>query len=299
LNFSIVIISKDEPKLAATLRALRSHVKDYCATSGAPHPETIVVDASDGRLDDIRQDHPWVRWIDFSPPPHVAVTIPHQRNVGVRASEDDVVVFTDAGCVPQPGWLGRLLAPILDGSEEVTCGPAWTGDNLFSAERDAPVPEYVREAATINLAFRRRVFDSVGEFDERFAYGSDTDFTWRIVDSGARIHYVADAVVEHDWGTFRRRLKRSRQYGAARIRLYHKHRRRLRRMLRDDPVPAVYPLWLLGLPLVLRWRSYLLLLLVPLWRARRRPFPAQVVISHLAEGVGSLEELARLARRAR
>ena len=38
-------------------------------------------------------------------------------------------------------------------------------------------------------------------------------------------------------------------------------------MPRHDPMLLAYPLYLLGLPLALRFRSYLLLLAVPLWRS--------------------------------
>ena len=82
---------------------------------------------------------------------------------------------------------------------------------------------YLKEAAsTINLAFRREVFDTVGGFDEGFAYGSDTDFSWRVTDAGYRIRSVPDAIALHDTGTLRRQLRRSYLYGKARVRLYRK-----------------------------------------------------------------------------
>ncbi len=151
---------------------------------------------------------------------------------------------------------------------------------------------YLEEAATINLAVHRTVFEQVGGFDETFAYGSDVDFTWRLVDAGLRVRYEPLAIVEHDWGGLRRRMRRARQYGAARARLYRKHVERVPRALWEDPVPFVYPLWLLGLPLALKWRKYLLLLALPLWRARKREHPAEVVLAHLLQGYGSLAEVA-------
>ena len=75
-----------------------------------------MVDASGGRLDHIRRRHAdQVRWMQFQPPAGVRVSIPHQRNAGVRAARGDIIVFTDAGCQPEPGWLDRLVAPLRAG----------------------------------------------------------------------------------------------------------------------------------------------------------------------------------------
>jgi glycosyltransferase involved in cell wall biosynthesis len=260
--------------------------------------EVLVVDASEARLDGVRLENPWVRWIDFQPLEGVKISIPHQRNRGLAEATGDIIVFTDASCIPQPGWLERLVTPIVEGREQVTCGPAWLGEHNYGVERGRAQPEYVREAATINLALRRQVLEEVGGFDERFAYGSDVDLTWRLVERGTKIRWISDAVVVHAWGGLRRNLKRSRQYGAARVRLYDKHRSRLARVLTDDPVIVVYPFYLLVAPFLLRrWRLYLLLLLLPLYRARRRPQPARVVLFHIAEGLGSLEECSRISYR--
>ena len=292
---SIIVLSKDEERLADTLGALTAHVS--CAEIWGDHDiEVMVVDASQGRLAHIARANPLVRWIDFTPPAGVRVSIPHQRNAGIEAALGEIIVFTDAGCIPAEGWLDRLLTPIIADDECVTCGPMSMADNVYSPERGAPVPRYVEEAPTANLAFKRELLDAIAGFDEDFEYGSDIDFTWRLVAEGARIRYVADAVVDHDWGTFRRQLKRSRQYGQARIRLYRKHRDRQRNLLLHDPVPILYPLYILGLPLALRYRSYLLLVAVPLWRARKRPSPVRVVACHFAEGIGSLKEFAAVAR---
>jgi GT2 family glycosyltransferase len=297
---SVVIISKDEPALDGTLSAVRDQ-----AASLAEPCEILVVDASDGRLDHIRRAHePDVRWIQFERPPGARVTIPHQRNAGVRAAAGDIVVFTDSGCYPGGDWLARLTAPLRDGKagedgvagEYVTAGPAFATAEDFdpyslAAARHVPSDGYLKECPTINLAFRRKAFDAVGGFDEEFAYGSDIDFSWRLGDAGYRIRAVPDAVVRHDWGSWRRQLRRAHAYGKARARLYRKHRSRRRRMLRDDPMVIVYPLFLLGLPLTLVFPLYPALLLIPAWRNRSLGV-VKVLADHLAYGAGVLAELA-------
>ena len=75
---SVVIICKDETSLDDTLAIVADQV------TGLDEPsEVLVVDASAGRLDHIRQRHAaHVRWIDFQPPSDVSISIPHQRNRG-------------------------------------------------------------------------------------------------------------------------------------------------------------------------------------------------------------------------
>lgn len=286
---SIVIISKDEKSLDDTLTDVA-----YQAERLAEPSEIVVVDASDGRLDEIRLRHEArVRWIQFAQPPGVRVSIPHQRNEGVRAAHGEIIVFTDAGCRPEQEWLSSLVTPLLRG-EQVTAGlalalPGSTG--LYeSAARQALESPYLTECPTINLAFKRKAFDAVGGFDETFAYGSDVDFTWRLADAGYRIRSVPDAVIRHDWGGWRRQLRRSYVYGQARMRLYRKHRARRKHVLRNDPIVIVYPAFLLGLPLTLIFPLYPALLLIPAWRNRSNG-PARVIVDHLAYGIGVVTEL--------
>jgi len=297
---SIVIISKDESALSDTLTDIIHQAEDLYESS-----EIVVVDASDSRLDHIRRRHETqVRWVQFEQPPGLRVSIPHQRNVGVKAARGEVIVFTDAGCRPAPGWLARLVAPLRH-DEDVAAGltlstPGSTG--LYDrGARQALESPYLTECATINLAFRREVFDTIGEFDERFDYGSDVDFTWRLIDAGYRIRSVPEAVIRHDWGGWRRQLRRSYVYGRARMRLLRKHRMRLRRVLRDDPFVVVYPIFILGLPVALflvylassstlLFLVYPALLLIPAWRNRSNGV-IRVLVDHLTYGLGVLAEL--------
>jgi GT2 family glycosyltransferase len=301
---SIVVISKDEPALDSTLTDLADQAKSLGEAT-----EIVVVDASEARLDPIRRRHEAdIRWVPFRQPPGVAVSIPHQRNTGVREARGEIVVFTDSGCRPEPGWLERLVAPLRAG-EHVASGTALdsagqpglyghaghtghTGHTGPTGQALHP-SRYLTECATINLAFRREAFDAVGGFDERFAYGSDVDFSWRLVEAGYRIRSVPDAVVRHDWGTWRRQLRRSYLYGRARTRLYRKHQHRLKGILRRDPVVVIYPLFLLGLPVTFFFPLYPALLLIPAWRNRSNG-AVKVLADHLTFGVGVLAELVSL-----
>ena len=286
---SIVIISKDEPSLDETLTGVCAQAHEL-----AEPCEVVVVDASDGRLDAVRRLHDArVRWLQFEPITGLSVSIPHQRNAGVEAARGDIIVFTDAGCQPEVGWLANLVAPLRD-DEYVTVGPA------RSVSGDAGVYDgwaeklygsrYLSECGAGNLAFRCQAFDAVGGFDNRFAYGSDVDFSWRLVDAGYRLRNVRDAVVYHDFGTRRRQLRRSYVYGKARTRLYRKHPTRLRRVLRTDPMVVIYPAFLLGLPLTTAFPLYPALLLIPAWRNRSQGV-LKVIVDHLIFGVGVLAEL--------
>jgi glycosyltransferase involved in cell wall biosynthesis len=285
---SVVIISKDEASLNQTVIDVTRQAQSFTEPS-----EVVVVDASEGRLDHIRRRHDGIiRWVPFQQPPGVAVSIPHQRNIGVRASVGDIIVFTDAGCQPGPEWLARLVAPLYE--DEYVAAGLITGTSqsrgLYDQARRTPPPRYVQESGTGNLAFRKEAFDTVGGFDEKFAFGSDIDFTWRLVDAGYRIRYVPDAVIRHDFGTWRRQLRRSYVYGRARARLYAKHRARLRHVLRDDPIVVVYPAFLLGLPITIVFPLYPALLLIPAWRNRAQG-AVKVLIDHIIFGFGVLTEV--------
>ncbi len=292
MKVSMVIVSKDEAGLADTLDAVGG------ITPGLLD-EVVVIDASQRRLDRVRVEHPWVEWHDYEQPEGVKVTIAHQRNLGVARARGDVIVFTDSGCIPRPHWLSRLLAPILEGGEWVTCGPAeshgrspYSGANWWGHTTE----RYVPAAPTINIAFRREAFDVVDGFDEGFAAGEDLDFTWRLHDAGYRLRWVPDAIVEHEWGDTRRQMRRSFAYGVGWARLLRKHPHRLKRALRDYPVAVVYPLFLLGMPLTIRYRSYPLLLLVPLWRARHENAPLLILLDHLLLGAGVIAEVVGFSR---
>lgn len=286
-TIAIVIISKNENSLAETLQALR--------TLGTDLPyEVVVVDASTDGMRELRSVHPEVRWVSYESSGAKRITIPEQRNLGVASTKADVIVYIDAGCLPQRAWLDRLVAPILDGRELVTVG-RFTSVNPSPYDAIAFTTGYVPEAPTLNMAFSREAFDKVGGFDESFSYCSDTDFCWRLVNVGINILMVPDAEITVDWGGGRRQSRRAWYYGAGRARLYDKHRDRLRSMLRHDPVLAIYPVFLLMLPVTAIVPVYPLLLLVPLWRSRRM-HPIRTLADHLCYGAGALGYLARRRR---
>jgi GT2 family glycosyltransferase len=251
----------------------------------------VVVDASQGRLDEVRAAFPAVRWFDYQPPPGVNVSIAHQRNFGVRESRGDIVVFTDAGCSPEPRWLAALVRPLLEEHEDVSVGRAIGRGrvDLYDAIGDADI-RYLAEFTTINVALRRSLLDAVGGFDEAFEYGSDIDLSWRLADTGVRIRNTPEALITVDWGTPRRQLRRAWAYGRARARLYRKHPRRLRTCWRTDPAPFAYAAFLIGLPLTAVFPLYPLVLIVPVLR-NRRTGAIVTVLDHLVLGAGMLREL--------
>ena len=291
---SVVIVVRDSPEVDETLAQLAAQVV------GSGH-ECLVVDGSEGRLNSIAARHPWARWLAFDPPIDESFSIAAQRNVGIAAASHPTIAFIDSGCIPVDGWLEALTAPIRVGAAIMTCGPIRSArPGVFTIMNDAPVGGVVTSAATGNLAFSRELVARIGSFDERFAYGSDTDFTLRATEAGVAIHYVRAAEVVLDFGPRALSFRRSFRYGRGRTRMLRLHPHRVGDQLRHEPDWAVYPVYLLGMipalalgiitsPLVVL--AYVALLMIPLLRHRTYAAPGAIVVDHFIRGSGVLAEL--------
>lgn len=116
------------------------------------------------------------------------------RNVGWRASEAGWVAFLDDDVIPDPDWGERLLED-LSVLDEGVAGSQ--GRVRVPLPTDRPPTDWERnikglEGApwiTADMAYRRRVLEEVGGFDERFtrAYREDADLGLRVAGAGYRI----------------------------------------------------------------------------------------------------------------
>lgn len=281
-----MIIDKYDRKIKDTLLRLNSIDKD-------PLHEIIVVDASDHKLDDIKYSFPNVRWNYYKNKFNKKITISEQRNLGIKKSKGDIIVFVDSGCIPEVDWLKQLTSPILNDNESIVCGKTLSmyrrtyRDQICDCNKNV---SYVHECATINIAIRRSVFDKTGYFDENFTCGEDIDFSWRAVDEGYLLKYAPKAIVRHDWGSLFDEMKRAYAYGRARTRLYNKHRNRIHNILSKDIVLLVYGLFIVFLPVTFIFPYYLgLLFLLLIKNYNKDPF--HVVLDHIIFSFGALREL--------
>jgi glycosyltransferase involved in cell wall biosynthesis len=294
---SVVVLSKDEFDLADTLELLRPQCEALDA-------ECVVVDASEQRLKSIHQAHPWVKWIDYSGPFWRSSTIPHQRNLGCRTAQGDIIAFCDAGGEPYPDWLDTITAPLRNGAHTMVCGPVYSKRvGVYSVINDANDGDVVASAPSGNLAFLKTVFTEVNGFDEHLFYGSDVEFSWRCADAGHPCYQVRAAGMSMDFGSSSLSVRRSWRYGRAVFRSWKLHPERTLRIMKESPERVIYPLWILLGPisiLAARWRKFrwapfawlgaLGLLLV---RNRKEPGTVRIIADHVVGGASTLNEAAR------
>jgi len=138
-----------------------------------------------------------------------------QRNLGWRTACGDLIVFVDSDCVAAPDLLRHLVTPFSARSVVAVAGRVrFTGPG--SLPLDAAVATGVVAAfdgfgsaqggrvpwgVTANLAVRGAALAALGGFDERMPAGEDVDLGLRLSRLG-EIWYAADALVEHDTGTW-------------------------------------------------------------------------------------------------
>jgi glycosyltransferase involved in cell wall biosynthesis len=234
------------------------------------------------------------------------------RNAGWREARAPIVAFTDDDCVPDPGWLEALIAPIESGEADIVQGrtlpqddgvgdrPRWARSMRVEAENG--------RYQTCNIAYRTSVLEATGGFiDEfRFGGGEDAELAWRARKAGHRTTFAGDAVVRHvvwPW-TFAQHLRdRPRWGGLVRLMKLHPEVRALlfarifyRRghalVLASLPVLAAMALVAWWLPLA----SLLVALVVQAAGRSSEPTITARVVGSLQAWIATLYEIVVFAR---
>jgi glycosyltransferase involved in cell wall biosynthesis len=194
---SVIVPARDAAAtLGATLRALQAQDLD------ARFEVLVVDDGSRDATAQIAQD------AQAAGAPVRLLRMEHSagagsvRNHGAAAARGAVLAFTDADCMPAPGWL-RAGLRALEG-----------GDLVQGAVRPDPAAAmgpYDRSLSvtgergfyeSANLFVRRELFERVGGFEDvigraRRPQGEDALFGWRVRRAGGRTAFCEQALVHH------------------------------------------------------------------------------------------------------
>ena len=206
---SVVIVSRNRP--AALLHCLKGIEQQFY------DPFEVVIVADPKGVAAIAGSI-WagaVKLVEFDRP-----NISAARNLGIEAAAGEIVAFIDDDAVPEPSWLGHLVAAFQQ-EDIAAAGGFVRGRNGISFQSKArfvdrvgdhraipmtedaiahPVPPEGQAVKTegTNCAFRREWLCELGGFDPAFQfYLDETDLNLRLARAGAKTAIVPMAQVHH------------------------------------------------------------------------------------------------------
>ncbi len=131
------------------------------------------------------------------------------RNSGVRSAQGEIVVFTDADCMPAPHWLAEMIRPFQDEHVVGVKGAYLTREHSLVArfvqlEYESKYDRMRRQKQidfidTYAAAYRRQTFLNNNGFDEIFRRPSveDQEFSFRLATKGYKLVFQPGAQVYH------------------------------------------------------------------------------------------------------
>jgi glycosyltransferase involved in cell wall biosynthesis len=149
------------------------------------------------------------------------------RNRGIDNTSGEIIAFVDDDAIVHQDWLGRVRQGFKDKDVMAVTGlvlpaeleteaqflfeshwgfgrgylPRVFGNRFLEGTRSRGAPVW-EIGAGANMAFRRKVFDKVGLFDDRLDVGAagcsgDSEMWYRILAQGWACHYEPSVVVYH------------------------------------------------------------------------------------------------------
>ncbi len=217
-SVSVVICTRDRPEqLKQCLRSLQN-------LSHSPY-QIIVVDNAP-KTDATRQLVVQMPNIQYVLEPQAGLSV--ARNTGIHHSTGDIIAFTDDDVIVHPDWITRLHQSFQDSKVMAVTGLVLPGEleteaqlifekgfggfsqgyqplafdsQFFDEMKPQGVPVWDIGAGA-NMAFQRKAFELVGDFDKRLGAGAsgcseDSEFWYRLLAEGWICRYEPTAVVYH------------------------------------------------------------------------------------------------------
>ncbi len=123
------------------------------------------------------------------------------RNIGIKKSKANIFYFVDVDCKIYPEALQRAIK---NGQKNLVTigkvhfvGKSWIS-SLDARLREARYDSSKKFAYCPNLVVKKELFERVGFFDESYNYGSDGEFSYRILHEGIIPEYDSSMKLEHD-----------------------------------------------------------------------------------------------------
>lgn len=162
------------------------------------------------------------------------------RNVGVKNSKGQIVMFTDADCIPDKNWIRNMAEPFKDKKIIGVSGTYKTfnkgsliarfaGYEIEKRHKNLEKQEQIDFIGTFSAAFRKNIFLKLKGFDETFpkASGEDPELSFRLEKFGKLIFQPNAFVYHYHPNTLFKFLKQKFWRGYWRVSLYRKHRHKL------------------------------------------------------------------------
>lgn len=199
------------PKVSVVVpayNAAQTIVKTIRALLGQDYPKelfdvTVVDDGSTDRTGDVvKECH--VRYVRQNNKGPAAA-----RNHGASLANGDIILFTDADCVPNANWIKEMVKPFDDAEVKAVKGAYRTEqpelmarfcqlefEERFELLKKAPSIDMVD---TYSAGFRSEIFKAMGGFDTSFpvANNEDTELSYRLSAAGHKMVFNPAAIVCH------------------------------------------------------------------------------------------------------
>ena len=215
-NISVIVCTRDRPQ--QLYRCLHSLTE-----LASPPLEILVVDnaPTSNETRTVVEKFPQVKYI-LEPEPGLSVA----RNTGIDRARGDIIAFTDDDLEVHPYWLaglqqafsardtmavtGLMLPAELETAAQIyfynqsnrwEYQPLVFDSQFFRTMQPIGVPVW-RIGAGANMAFRSKIFNLIGNFDELLGAGTsgcseDSEMWYRILAAGWKCRYEPTAVVFH------------------------------------------------------------------------------------------------------
>ncbi len=164
------------------------------------------------------------------------------RNFGAKKSKGNIIIFTDADCVPSKNWIKNMVEPFKTPDIVGVSGTYKTSNsNKFMAKfsgyeieqrhEKMKKQKYIDFIGTFSAAYKKDVFAKFGGFDTKFktSSGEDPELSFRIAKAGLKMIFQPKAFVYHPHpDTLWRYLKQKYQRAVWRNLLYwSKHKEKI------------------------------------------------------------------------